>query len=49
MSNTVDRMVCALRKKIAPCGDEGGNGNGAEGELLATRRGLGYVLQGPQA
>lgn len=38
MSNAVDRVVCTLRKKIE-----------AEGQpaLLATRRGLGYVLNEP--
>jgi two-component system copper resistance phosphate regulon response regulator CusR len=40
MSNAVDRMICALRKKIEP---EDGP------KLLATRRGLGYVLAEPVA
>jgi DNA-binding response OmpR family regulator len=35
MSNAVDRMVCALRKKIEPAGGD---------PLLATRRGRGYIL-----
>lgn len=38
MSNAVDRMICALRKKIDP---EDGP------KLLATRRGLGYILAEP--
>ncbi|MCZ6836375.1 MAG: response regulator transcription factor [Planctomycetota bacterium] len=38
MSNAVDRLICALRKKIESPGDT---------PLLATRRGLGYVLNGP--
>jgi two-component system OmpR family response regulator len=38
MSNAVDRLVCALRKKIEQPGEE---------RLLSTRRGLGYVLRGP--
>jgi two-component system OmpR family response regulator len=38
MSNAVDRVVCMLRKKI----DSPGNP-----DLLATRRGLGYVLDEP--
>ncbi|MBT8484965.1 MAG: response regulator transcription factor [Phycisphaerales bacterium] len=37
MSNAVDRLVCTLRKKI---------GSG-ERPVLATRRGLGYVLEEP--
>ena len=40
-SNAVDRMVCAVRKKIESP-DDGG-------ELLATRRGLGYVLNEPSS
>jgi two-component system OmpR family response regulator len=38
MSNAVDRVVCTLRKKIESPGN---------GEILTTRRGLGYVLQEP--
>jgi two-component system OmpR family response regulator len=38
MSNAVDRLVCALRKKIEQPG---------EVRLLSTRRGLGYVLREP--
>ncbi|MFG0328696.1 MAG: response regulator transcription factor [Phycisphaerales bacterium] len=38
MSNAVDRLVCALRKKLEISGAE---------SLIATRRGLGYVLQAP--
>jgi DNA-binding response OmpR family regulator len=37
-SNAVDRVVCTLRKKIELPGGE---------QLLTTRRGLGYVLDGP--
>ena len=38
MSNAVDRLVCTLRKKIEPNGDQ---------RLLSTRRGLGYLLEEP--
>jgi two-component system OmpR family response regulator len=38
MSNAVDRVVCALRKKIESPGDR---------KLLKTRRGLGYILEEP--
>jgi DNA-binding response OmpR family regulator len=38
MSNAVDSAICALRKKIDPVGVT---------PLLATRRGLGYVLERP--
>jgi DNA-binding response OmpR family regulator len=38
MSNVVDRIVCTLRRKIESPGDP---------PLLATRRGLGYVLGEP--
>ena len=38
MSNAVDRLVCALRKKIERPG---------KAKLLSTRRGLGYVLREP--
>jgi DNA-binding response OmpR family regulator len=38
MSNAVDRVVCTLRRKIEAKG---------EAELLTTRRGLGYMLNGP--
>jgi DNA-binding response OmpR family regulator len=39
MSNAVDRIVCTLRKKIEP--DDAR-------QLLATRRGFGYVLSGDE-
>ena len=42
-SNAVDRMVCAVRKKIESPGDDG------DGALLTTRRGLGYVLDEPSS
>jgi DNA-binding response OmpR family regulator len=42
MSNAVDRVVCTLRQKIEAGGESGGGG-----ELLSTRRGLGYVLEEP--
>ncbi|MHC4990119.1 MAG: winged helix-turn-helix domain-containing protein, partial [Planctomycetota bacterium] len=38
MSNAVDRVVCTLRKKIESPGN---------GQMLTTRRGLGYVLDEP--
>jgi DNA-binding response OmpR family regulator len=38
MSNAVDRMVCTVRKKIERENDP---------PLLRTRRGLGYMLDGP--
>ena len=39
MSNAVDRLVCAIRRKLETVTDQ---------KLLKTRRGLGYVLQEPQ-
>ncbi|MHC5003187.1 MAG: response regulator transcription factor [Planctomycetota bacterium] len=39
MSNAVDRIVCALRKRIEPDGER---------TLLRTRRGLGYILEDPR-
>jgi len=36
MSNVVDSAVCSLRKKL---------GGGADGALIRTRRGFGYVLE----
>ena len=41
MSNVVDSAVCALRRKLAV--------EGADGALIRTRRGLGYVLQSEDA
>lgn len=41
MSNAVDRVVCTLRRKI---GSAGAASEEREDGLLATRRGLGYVL-----
>ncbi len=38
MSNAVDRLVCAIRRKLETVTDQ---------KLLATRRGLGYMLQEP--
>jgi len=40
MSNAVDRIVCTLRHKIERPG---------KGRLLTTRRGLGYLLEGPSS
>jgi DNA-binding response OmpR family regulator len=54
MSNAVDRIVCTLRRKLAGpvSGDAPGGASHDRadgGELISTRRGLGYILHEPRS